>query len=468
MLMRPLIGVVVGIFLAACVSASKEPRLSADHLAIIGATVINPRDGGVAEHMTVIVGDDEILAVAPASAEPPARMRIIDGRGKFIIPGLWDAHVHLSKLGPNALSLFIANGVTGVRDMGSNLSEATAWRARIQNLEMAGPRIFTSGPMIESQANLERIRRDSIEDADRQRIGISNADEGRAAVRMLAGSGVDQIKMRTTPDIQTLAAVVEEAHRNGLPFAAHALASPDQMAALGFDSIEHAVALPPLSLSGVSEDERRALFRRMARAGVHMSNTAANIRPLLTPFETGLAILDNASHHADPHRKYVCGYLIEDWREQLLEAQASQLSAISAMAPAFFRELREMHEEGVAFMLGTDAAVRFAYPGFSMHDELEIMVEDVGLSPMETLRIATNGVAAFFGRETEWGAIAPGQAADFVMLDENPLISISNTRRIRGVMARGVWFDRKSLDALLRRVENDSRAQCLGGSRAGH
>lgn len=460
--------VAAALVLAGCATSVRPLRLTPGAVAIVDATVINPRAGTVAEHMTVVVDNGVIVAIQPAAVPLSAGFRRVDGRGRYLIPGLWDAHVHLSKLGPNALALLVANGVTGVRDMGGNLAELAAWRANIAGGRLVGPRILISGPMLESQSNIDRMRQSGgVELVGRQRIGVASPEQGRAAVRELADAGVDQIKMRTTPDLETFAAVADEAHRRRLPFAAHAIATPDQMVAVGLDSVEHYVSMPPLALTNLDPEDRRMLFRRMAASGLHFSNTAANIAHLLTPREAGARVLDNAADHSDPLRRYVCGYLIEDWREQLEEAEGAHLEALSALLPAFYAELREMHDEGVPLLAGTDAAVMFVYPGFSMHEALSIMVNDAGLSPMETLNIATNGVAAYFDRESEWGGVEPGLSADLVLLDANPLESIANTRRISGVMARGVWFDRAALDELLRGVEADSGSRCLGGSQAG-
>jgi hypothetical protein len=141
---------------ATCAAPSHHPQ---QPTAIVDTTVINPRARTLARHVTVLVRGNHITAIQVAGDPPPRGFRRIDGRGRYIIPGLWDAHVHLSKLGPNSLPLFIANGVTGVRDMGSNLPELAAWRADIEGCRLLGPHILMSGPMIESAQNYERIRK---------------------------------------------------------------------------------------------------------------------------------------------------------------------------------------------------------------------------------------------------------------------------------------------------------------------
>lgn len=448
--------------LALLVSACADPNAM---LAITDTTVINPRRATVAPHSTVLIEGGQITAVQPAAARLPGGVRKIDGRGRYLIPGLWDAHVHLSKTGSNSLPLFIANGVTGIRDMGGNLAEVQAWRDRIAAGQLAGPHIFLSGPIIESRENIDRmLEGGTVEAVDRLRIGVANAEEGRAAVRQLAAAGVDQIKMRTTPDLVTFRAVSEEARRHDLPFAAHALGTPEEMLDAGLDSVEHYLVLPPLS---ISETKRRTLFRRMAAGNFHVSNTAVNLRSLLTPYGRGRSILNNEPGNGDPRRKYVCGYLLEDWREQLEESREGQYGEFVKLLPGFYRDFREMHEEGVPLLAGSDSAVMFVYPGFSLHDELELMVTAMKFSPMGVLRIATDGVPAYFGHKARMGAIEAGQAADLVLLDADPLQAIGNTRRIHGVVTQGQWFDRRALDQMLAAVERDAQSDCQGGSTAG-
>ena len=178
---------------------------------ITDITVIDPRSAGITEGATVVVNGTKIVAIQPASVPVPRGAHRIDGKGKFLIPGLRDAHVHLTKAGPLSLPLFIANGVTGVRDMGSDVEEVTRWRSEIAAGKRRGPRIFTSGPILESTANVSRMKQEgTVEPVDRIRIGVGNAAEGRATVARLAALGVDLIKMRTTPDEATFLAVAED------------------------------------------------------------------------------------------------------------------------------------------------------------------------------------------------------------------------------------------------------------------
>lgn len=264
--------------------------------------------------------------------------------------------------------------------------------------------------------------------------------------------------MRTAPDQQTFLAVADQAKRRHLSFTAHPLFPPEVLLRAGLSSVEHFLSWPPLNT--LSQIERRALYRRIAKSGMHLSNTMVNIDGLLTPYAKARQLVNDARGTLDPRRKYLCGYLIEDWREQVEEMKDSPYEERRGMLPDLYRNFREMREAGVRFLAGTDAGVVFIYPGFSLHDELDKLVHQVGFTPMEALKIATDGVPSFYRDSANRAAIAPGQAADLVLLDADPLLDIGNTKRIAGVSMRGKWLDRAALDQLLREVEQSAQAGC--------
>jgi imidazolonepropionase-like amidohydrolase len=438
---------------------------SGQTIAITDVTVINPREQTVSANRTVVVERGRILSIQSSSVKPPEGARVINGKQKYLIPGLWDAHVHLTKAGMSSLPLFIANGVTGVRDMGSDFSEAAKWRSQIDAGELVGPRIKTSGQMIESRANIERLRREgTVEPVDRLRIGVANPAEARVAVKRLAGEGVDHIKMRTTPDVNTFEAVAAEAGRHGLPFAAHPVAPPEELLRTGLRSVEHFLAFPPVD---GADEHRLALFRKMAQAGVFMSDTGINLDVLaVLPYNEVKARVEDSAGKLDSRRQYVCGYLIDDWREQAEELKdpstAKAYRSLRDQLQKHYRNIREMRRQGVQFLVGTDVGVVLMYPGFSLHDELQKMVRDLGFEPMEVLRIATTNMAAFYGGKQQFGAIEKGQEADLLLLDADPVADIHNTTSIHGVMAQGRWFDRAALDHLLEQVKEVARSGCRG------
>jgi predicted amidohydrolase YtcJ len=462
-IMRTVISRLSKFLLTIMVALAGGPCIWAQTMAITDVTVINPGTQAVLPHRTVVIERGRIRSIQAGAVKRLGNTRLISGSHKFLIPGLWDAHVHLTKAGPLSLPLFVANGVTGVRDMGSDFSEVAKWRSDIEVGRLVGPRIKTAGQMIESRANVERMKREgTVEPVDRLRIGVANAEEARAAVRRLARQGVDHIKMRTTPDADTFRAVAAEATEQKLPFAAHPLAAPEELMRVGLRSVEHFLAFPPVDGAPA---ERRALFQKMAQSRLFMSDTGVNLDALIAlPYDEVKQRIEDVDGKLDPRRPYVCGYLIADWREQAEELKdpetAKAYQSLREQLPDYYRNIREMREAGVKFLAGTDTAVVLMYPGFSLHDELQKMVRDFGFTQMEVLRIATSNVSEFYGAEQRFGAIEVGQAADLLLLDADPLVDIQNTTKIRGVMAQGRWFDRTALDNLLRETKQAATSGC--------
>jgi len=273
--------------------------------------------------------------------------------------------------------------------------------------------------------------------------------------------GVDHIKMRTTPDLATFEAVADEAARHHLPFAAHPVATPQQLMKAKLRSVEHLLAFPPLN--SLAPTERRSLFQEMKNSGMFMSDTIVNLRgSVLLTYAEAKARLNDVSGKIDPLHKYVCGYLVDDWREQVEEKKGEEktIDGFRKEMPGILRDLRSMREANVPFLAGTDVAVAFMYPGFSLHDELEAEVHDLGFSPMAALRIATYNPHAFYRDKQQQGAIATGQTADLVLLNGDPLSEIRNTRLIEGVVVHGKWLDRAALDNLLRRTIEQAASGC--------
>ena len=423
-------------------------------VAVHNVTVIDPRSGTVTARSTVLITGDSIHKIGPAKTTTiPKEYERVDGTGRYLIPGLWDCHVHLTKAGENSFPLFLANGVTSVRDMGSDPEEVMAWRRRIESGTLLGPRIKLSGRILESKANVDRMKREGgVEPVDRIRFPISNPSDARLAIDQMKLLGVDHIKVRTVTDAETFNAMAVAAKAAGLKLTGHALFEPHQLVGK-LQSVEHLVAYPPLDQ--MNEVARRQLFQAMRDHGTWMSTTLTNIEgSLLVSYQRAKALLMDEQGRLDPRRRYIGGYLLSDWREQVEEKNDPEQSKMEGILrnqlPGFYRDFRQMKEEGVMFLAGTDVAVAFIYPGFSMHQELEVYPSKLGFSPMETLRIATYNPAHFYEIETKQGSIVIGQAADLVLLDRNPLDDIRNTKSIRAVISRGKLLSRSRLNQLLK------------------
>ncbi len=429
------------------------------HVTVIDGAGIDTKEAAARPDRTVLIRGDRIVAVLPAGeAVIPAGAVVVDGRGKFLIPGLWDMHVHLAKAGANTLPLFVANGVTSVRDMGGDFAEVLKWRTEIAAGQKLGPRIKTPGPILESPRHVEGMLKDrTIEPVERTRIGVANAEAAGPTVDFVARLGADFVKIRTVQSLESYRAIAAAAKRAGLPLVGHAVASPEQMLQAGQSSIEH-ILLPPLDK--LTEQQRSELFKRFVESGMAAVPTLVNgEKSLFVPYAAAAAVVEDSDGKIDPRRKYLSGYLIEDWREQLAERKSSPPIDWAKMAPRLRRDLKEMHRAGVRIMPGTDVAVLLIVPGFSLHDELQLLVQELGMTSAEALASATLRPAEFFGMQDSLGTVEAGKLADLVLLDADPLEDIRNTQRISGVVLNGRYLDRAALDEMLAEVEANARQE---------
>lgn len=412
-------------------------------LAITNVTVIDGTGAPARPGQRVLVRGDRIISVGSDAGGPAGKCLVVDGRGRYLLPGFWDVHVHLSKIGPSALPLFVANGITSVRDMGGDLAEVLGWRSEISAGQRIGPRIFTPGPIVESAANVQRMKDEGVvEPVARTRIALTSPAEADALVADLVKRGADFIKVRTWASREAYFALADAARRAGVPLVGHAMGlSPEDLIRSGQRSIEH-VLFPLLDDRG--EDGRLTTFKSMAAAGIVMVPTGTVQTSLLASSAYLKSIVADERGELDWRRRYISEHLLADWREQLAERQDPD-QGLKELVARTARNIREMKRAGMTILPGTDSAVLLVYPGFSFHDELQQLHETGGLTPMEVILSATRDAARFLGQGGDSGTIEAGKRADLVLLDDNPLASLANTRRIGGVVAAGRYLDRAAL-----------------------
>jgi imidazolonepropionase-like amidohydrolase len=427
-------------------------------VAIRNVTVI-PATGGAASipNATVVITGDRITALGPASTTViPMQARIVDGSGKFLMPGLIEMHAHASKARASSLGLFVANGVTTIRDMGGDHDELLRWRREIRAGSRVGPRMFIAGPYLESARNIERMRKDPpsqrVEPFERLRIPIGTPDDARRVVGDLAKKGVDFLKVRTVQSDETFLAINQAAHAHELRLTGHtAVADPELVLRAGQDDIEHGF-YPPLKIT--SRDERLALWRKFAARGVVVVPTLVVTKEsVLAPIDRLKAMMDDVAGKIEPRRPYVSLFVLKDWREQLSETTPEAQNEYQAIAANILRDVREMHEGGVELLAGSDVGVINIFPGSTLHGELELFVNELKMTPAEAIERATRRSAKWLGIEIETGTVEQGKVADLMLLDANPLENIHNTRRIAAVFLRGTFYDRAGIEKLLANVK---------------
>lgn len=398
---------------------------------------------GLVPHQTVVVRDGRIVSVGNVALTviPPGAVRI-DGRGKYLIPGLADMHVHLEYFeDPGMLRLFTSNGVTFVRSMDGR-PRILEWKKRIASGELAGPSIVTAGPLLDGAPPVQP-----------DNTVVRTADEARAAVAEQKAAGYDFIKVYTNLSTKAYEAILDEASKIGMPVAGHVPRNSAMAKALEHHaSIEHLTDFDELIEADSShvrgrfhwsklylamEADRKkiaAAARRVAKADVAIVPTLVQAEHALAPPETVASWLKREELQLVPPdvRKFW-----EDRVRAVSERVGQEDWEVVARGAANRRALvKALDEQGAMLLAGTDTPNPFVVPGVSIHRELDLLVR-AGLTPKEALAAATREAAVFAGQEREWGTIEAGKRADLVLLDANPLESIGATTTISRVMVRG-------------------------------
>ncbi|HXE91878.1 MAG TPA: amidohydrolase family protein [Terriglobales bacterium] len=482
---RPLLILLV-LLLPLALAAQKSRKKPPQQLLVLtNVNVVNVTEGSVEPRMNVLIRDGRIEAIAKRALIQAGRhVQVVNADGKYLIPGLWDMHVHTA-LRPEAegmLPLYVAYGVMGVRDMGGDFERIRHMREEIAAGRMPGPTIVAPGPFVDGPQP----------EPDPSFLPVANAAEARAAVRSLKARGVDFIKVQAGLSPEAYRAIAEEAKRSGIAFAGHV---PESMNAVeasdaGQKSIEHmSPALPGdaailLACSGREEPLRRELLAlrapevkpeearartRALQADLVSSYSEAKCdrvvarlarnRTVVVPTLIWSVSIRPAARE-DPIGQLPMQYVPAKLRERWTTARRSFLESAPEETLALNRQMAEMaqrltgklHRGGVTLLAGTDNFDAFVIPGFSLHQELELLVRS-GLTPAEALRAATVSAARFLGRHNDTGTVAAGKRADLVLLDANPLEDIRQTRRIAGVVFAGKYLSRSELDKLLAEQE---------------
>jgi len=444
---------------------------------ITHVAVINTKAGNEAEDRTVVISGDRILEVRDSkNAKPTRSARIIDGTGKFLIPGLWDMHVHALSVErlDSMFPMFVANGVLGIRDMGTAmpLEEIGRLRHDTETGARLGPLIVAAGPILDGKPKPMRPNF----------LAITTVDQARETVRSLKARGVDFIKVYSWLSPDVFSAIADEAKKQDITFGGHVPFPVPVLQAsnAGQKSLEH---LYGIALACSTREEQ--IRAEMTKAGTTLSFPDMNRMEIEEAGRSYSA--EKASgvfaHLAEKHT-WVVPTFTADWPDsRSFDASITEDSRLRFIPPDFrqfwsewgkhegsnspwgkmFRQRQQMllamYKAGVPVLTGTDAAwyQPYTYAGFSLHDELALLVQ-AGLTPAESLRASTIEPAKLLGREKDLGSIVAGKLADLVLLDGDPLQDIRNTTRISGVYLSGKYYDRAALDLILKNAEQKANA----------
>ncbi len=437
-------------------------------------TIVDVADGTRVPNQSINFDGDRINAIGPSPLRGPGRR--VDGTGLFVLPGLWDMHVHShrERRWTYHYPLLRAFGITGVRDAGTHLASALAFRARTKDDPLA-PRVIWGSPIVDGAPQVNSF-------------GLSTEDEpsARHLVRELHRQGFDFLKVYDRLSPGAYHGLTSEARRLGMPIEGHVplALSPDLVIASGQRLIDHltliAEGCSPRTLSVVNrknaEDPRESdslsilmsnevasammnfdirtckpLFDRLARKRVWQVPTFVQLETFVSP---------TAPPDWQARRDYVSPGLQADWEKSVKEADPVALANGRKILDIQLSMLKPMADAGVPILAGTDSSSEmWVFAGFSLHRELELFVE-AGLSPLQAIQTATLNPRIYAGHDRGKPLIRPGERADLVLFAADPTADIGSLATIRGVVARGMYHDRASLDALL--VDAKRRAKTAG------
>lgn len=471
---RQLLAAALLVTLAACSDSAPTGT------AITNVTVIDAVNG-VRENQTVIFDGDEITAIQSAALEI-AVGEVVDGGGKYLIPGLWDFHVHLTyddRFTESMPALFLSYGITSVRDTGGLMRKVLPVVEAMRADDAIAPRVFFAGPLLDGNF--------VVYDGDgRPEIGVQNQtpDDARKMISTLKVQGVDFIKIYEMVSPAVFEAMVEAANDLDLPIDSHVpLSMRASTAGPLVDSIEHLRNIEMDCASNSPELHETRLERLKNREGFSGAELRASLHtlqrlPSIRNYdeercEQTLAALGSTTQVPTLRlisMSYDPPYQRDDWQDALSrlppeaaepwrEFTAERAANIPANTDTTFADwglflTGRAHAAGVPIGAGTDTPIAFAVPGYSLHSELEFLVR-AGLSPLEALQAATVRPAEYFSLQNEMGSIDVGKRADLVLLDANPLDDISNTKSIAGVVTKGRWFSSDALVALIPSGQED-------------
>jgi imidazolonepropionase-like amidohydrolase len=429
------------LFAAAAIVRAAEGRPPTS-LVIEHVALFDPVAGKMLPDRTIVIRGDRIVTVgaADAAVEIPAGAERIDGRGRFAVAGLIDAHVHLVHVldlagisGERVLPLYLAVGVTSVRSAGDAIVPATAVAKAAEARPERSPRVFTCSPLLDGNPPVHR-------GAGR---AIDNPEQVSAVLDDVKARGATSVKIYAGTARPVGRAIIAEAHRRGMPVIAHLGAySAQDAVADGVDGLEHIwsvfnYVIPPGHAAGrghvdLSNPLCEALIAELAKKKVFVD-------PTLVVFRNMILLPDVPPVRDHPDNALAPERLRAFWPVYLRQAGCPQGGALEERRREFakFQELTaKLHRAGVPLLVGTDSPEPNVTPGFALHQEMEILVE-AGLRPADVLAAATLTNATALRQQDQLGSITAGKLADILILSANPLDDIRNTRKIDQIIQGG-------------------------------
>lgn len=444
----------LSVALTGCADSDNDNKESSikQTLVIEHATVVDVRSGKLVNDQTITIADNKISHIGNSGdVKIPDDAQVKDATGQYVIPGLWDMHVHLEENYKDAFPLLLANGVTGIREMGAALTNVDQWNTSIQ-AGMTAPRLVYAGMTLNGGP---------ADEAPHMRY-LKTEEEAREAVRLNAEKGASHIKVYSWLPRPLFLAVMDEAKKYGLPVVGHLPVEvrAEEAIQLGFKSIEHMHGLF-IATSSIEDDIfKNADMSDLAgyslaeiEASEHYDSQKANNlfhefkEKEVWPVPTLVTYYNMAKTEIDPRSKYVPTAVQEQWAEVIRAIPPEQTQLVAAINSKNPGMVKKLNDAGVPMLAGTDSGYELTnlIYGVSLHDELELLVKS-GLTPLQALQTATLNPARYLEREEELGTVEEGKLADLILLDKNPLEDIRNTTSISAVILDGKLMEKQTLD----------------------
>ncbi len=448
---------------------------------------VDPTDG-LKEDQTIVIKDGKIFKIAPtAELKLSSKNQLVDGTGKYLIPGLWDSHIHfayIESLAPRMFDLFLSYGITSVRDTGGEIAFVKKWKDAALANPTDAPRVMIAGPLLDGMPN---VYDGSDPGHPPLSVGSNSVEAVASQVQSLTGQGVDFLKAYEMLTPEQFAMVLKLAKEKGLKVTGHVPLSMDVATAsnAGLNSMEHMRNLELSCASNADEllKQRQEMLRKgkampggELRTSIHSAQREIAVKnydekkadeiiqvllknqtwqiPTLA-LNTGQTRKPFGQQEWQQSFEYLPDTLRAQWQAVIDGAKDSEIPPFRQHYSQWMLNMAaKIHKAGIPIMAGTDTPIGFLTPGMSLHEELVVLVE-AGLTPQEALKTATLNPAKYFNLENELGSIKENMWADLVILDANPLTDIHNTQKINAVVKQGKYLSKDSLDQLRKKLKDN-------------
>lgn len=420
-------------------------------IVITHVNIVDVNTGKILKDKTIAIDSNRITAIYDKEILGSTAALVIDGKGKYLIPGLWDMHAHYKWSHVDLDPLLIANGITGVREMWGNMPAFVEIPKRSQQEGLLSPDVYLSGDLLDGNPP----------SFPAGCLVVAIPDEAVDAVKKQIDQHVDFIKVYSSLSEECFLAIAKEARKMNITFAGHIPNRVSIYKAIeaGMISSEHLYGfLNACSSVDTSNESLISTFSetRFDSLCSVLAKSSMWLCPTLT-VNRAMGYLNDSTFINDTRKAYLPGYVIEIWNQKLNPYTKSQIAdfANSTRVRYLFEQslIGKMNKKGVKFLAGTDFPNPFVFPGFSLHDELSLMVKG-GMPTHDALRSATLNPAIFMNKKADFGSIEVGKMASLVLLNKSPLENIENTKTIETVIVRGKVYDRETLDSMLEQAKS--------------